>query len=229
MDLADHIQRSIYLRNCEALETRYLQKLVKPGWVAVDAGANIGYYSLLFSKLVGPRGIVYAFEPSEDNWKNLSKTITLNSPTNLRAFKLALSDVCGKTAIVAGPPGSLGKARLDSIGLQGSSSADQVTLDSFAAQNAIARLDVMKVDIEGCEERLLIGAAKTIERFRPVLLIELNPQALDAFRTTAENLIARLRRHGYQLFRLTWLGLKPFHRLEREVEFINIIATPEGR
>lgn len=224
LDLSDHIQRHIYFRDFDPLETRFLRKTIKPGWVAVDAGANVGYYSILISQLVGTGGLVYAFEPSENNWEKLSKTIRLNSSTNVRACKFALSDSCGKASIIPGPRGSSGKAHLGGAETQGCDSADQTTLDSFAVQNHLNRLDIIKVDIEGCEERFLVGGAKTIDHFKPVLLMELNPAALEAFGTTAESLTARLHGFGYQLFRLTWLGLAPFSQLAKGSEFINLVG-----
>jgi FkbM family methyltransferase len=227
LDLLDHTQRHINFRDFDPLETRFLKKAVKPGWVAVDVGANIGYYSLLFSKLVGPMGKVYAFEPSSVIWEKLSRTIALNSPTNLHALKLALSDSSGKVSLVTGPLGNLGKTHLGSMGTQCSDFVDQVTLDSFAEQNALSRLDVMKVDIEGCEERLLVGGTKTIQRFKPVLLIELNPAALKSFGTTADNLIARLHGFGYRLFRLTWFGLTPFDNLAPKIEYLNVVGLAQ--
>lgn len=228
LDLSNFTERGIYFRNCDALETRFLQRVVKPGWVAIDAGANVGYYSLLFSKLVGPGGLVYAFEPSNLIWGKLSKTIALNSPTNLRAFKLALSDACGKAALDSGPAGNLGKTRLLRMSTQGCDFVDQITLDSFAEQNTLSRLDVIKVDIEGCEERFLVGGAKTIERFKPVLLMELNPSALGSFDTTVENVTANLRGLGYELFKLTWFGLRPFHELAPGTEFTNVVGIAKG-
>ncbi len=109
LDLSDHIQRHIYFRDFDPLETRFLRKTIKHGWVAVDAGANVGYYSILISLLVGTGGLVHAFEPSENNWRKLSKTITLNSSTNVRACKFPLSDSCGKASIIPGPRGSSGR------------------------------------------------------------------------------------------------------------------------
>jgi FkbM family methyltransferase len=228
LDLSDHMQRHIYFRDFDPLETRFLRKTIKRGWVAVDAGANVGYYSVLISQLVGTGGLVYAFEPSEDNWQKLSKTIALNSSTNVHACKLALSDSCGKASIVPGPRGNSGKAHLGDTETKGCDFADQTTLDSFAAQNHLGRLDIIKVDIEGCEERFLVGGAKTIDRFKPVLLMELNPGALEGFGTTAENLIARLHGFGYQLFRLTWMGLAPFSQLAPGSEFINVVGIAQS-
>jgi FkbM family methyltransferase len=220
--LSDYPQRHVYYRDFDPLETRFLRKTIKPGWVTVDAGANVGYYSFLLSQLVGAKGLVYAFEPFEDNWQRLSKTIELNSPTNLRASKLALSDSCGKTSIVPGPPGNSGKTHLSGCETEDSDLVDQITLDAFA--DDLKRLDMIKVDIEGCEERFLIGGVNTIARFKPVLLMEINPAALGNFGTTAENLTMRLCRLGYRLFRLTWLGLAPLRGLPQGDEYVNVVG-----
>lgn len=164
LDLSDYTQRHIYYRDFDPRETRFLKRTIKQGWVALDVGANVGYYSFLFSNLVGTGGLVYAFEPSEANWRNLSRTLTLNSPTNLRVCKLALSDSCGKGSLIAGPPGNSGKTHLGNSGAEDCEFVEQVTLDTFAEQNRLTRLDIIKVDIEGCEERFLAGGR---EQSRP--------------------------------------------------------------
>ena len=87
LDLADYMARHIYFRDFDPWETRFLNRAVKPGWVAIDTGANIGYYSLLLSRLVGTGGFVHSFEPAAHNWQKLSKTIELNHPPNLRRLQ----------------------------------------------------------------------------------------------------------------------------------------------
>src|SRR5688572_13621160 len=73
-------------------ETRLFRELIRPGMVVVDVGANIGYFSLLASTLVGPTGRVYAFEPDPVNCALLRKNVRLNRVTNIEVIESALSD-----------------------------------------------------------------------------------------------------------------------------------------
>jgi len=76
----------------EPVETKLILELVKPGAAILDIGANIGYYSLLFAKLTGPSGQVFAFEPDPYSYDLLQQNILENGYTNIFAFQLGVSD-----------------------------------------------------------------------------------------------------------------------------------------
>lgn len=225
LDLSDYIERSIYCRDFDAPETHLLIKIVKPGWIVMDVGANIGYYSLLLSRLVGSKGTVYAFEPAAETWKRLLRTIELNRPTNIFPSKVALADRCGKVSFVTASATNTGKGRLARSVAEGLETVDQITLDAFSEQHQLKRIDFIKVDIEGCEERLLDGGRKTMARFKPSLIMEINPQALETLGATADSLISKLRKMGYELFEISWFGLRRFRRFRHGTEYINVWVT----
>src|ERR1700730_16140389 len=81
LDLADYIQRSIYLRTFEPRESALIRHYLKPGMTFVDVGANVGYYTLLAASLVGRRGRVLAFEPSPYVFERLVETMERKKPT----------------------------------------------------------------------------------------------------------------------------------------------------
>ncbi len=91
LDKLDSLHLSIY-NNHEAWETEVLKKIVKKGDIIVDIGAHIGYYSLLFAKIVGNKGKVYAFEPDKNNFKLLMKNIKTNGYNNIIPVEKALSN-----------------------------------------------------------------------------------------------------------------------------------------
>ena len=225
LDLTDYLARHIYFRDFDPLETRFLNNTIKPGWVAIDAGANVGYYSILLSRLVGTEGLVHAFEPSAHNWQKLAKTIELNHcPPNLRAAKLALSNSCGTISIIDGPAGNSGKTHLGNLDNEKSEIVEQITLDAFANQIHLDRLDFVKVDIEGCEERFIEGATRTFSRFKPLLIIELNPKALEGFGSNVESLMSKLQKFDYEFFTLNRSGLLPLRRLPQGEEYLNVVG-----
>ena len=91
--LTDMIGRRIFLFGVwEPEMTAYVEATLRPGGVFIDVGANIGYYSMLASRLVGPSGSVVAIEPSPTNFSELKRNIALNHALNIRAIDMAVGD-----------------------------------------------------------------------------------------------------------------------------------------
>ncbi|MGH8164650.1 MAG: FkbM family methyltransferase, partial [Rhodanobacteraceae bacterium] len=94
LDPLDSLELSIF-RSYEPFETSLLTSELRPGMTVVDVGANIGYYTLLFSKLAGDKGRVYAFEPEPQNFALLERNLTRNHRANVTIFNEAASDQSG--------------------------------------------------------------------------------------------------------------------------------------
>jgi len=149
-------------------EADLFRQAVRRGWTVVEAGANIGAHTLMLSRQVGPQGVVYAFEPQRIVFQALCANMALNSIVNVHCRQEALGDAPGTTMV---PP--LNYARENNFGglsLGGSKgeAVPVVTLDSFE----LAQCQFLKVDVEGMELSVLKGAARTIDRCRPILYIE---------------------------------------------------------
>src|SRR5580658_7871803 len=95
LDLADFIQRHMYAGSFERDESKVVRQKLRTGMTFVDVGANVGYYTALASRLVGPTGSVFAFDPSGYAFPRLSKMIDVNGLTNVRAIKCGLADTAG--------------------------------------------------------------------------------------------------------------------------------------
>ena len=159
----------------EAGTVQALEQLIRPGMVALDVGANIGYYTLLFSKWTGPTGQVIAFEPTRDYGDRLRDHVALNHAPNVHFEAAGLSDAPGSALI------SVGQCSATMHWVDASQPRQQetirlTTLDAWWSdwlkQGHPDRLDVVKVDVDGHEPRFLRGAARTLQRHRPILLIE---------------------------------------------------------
>jgi hypothetical protein len=139
---------------------------------------------------------------------------------------MALSERSGE-AFLAGE--SLDDLHLDFHGSGGGEKVQQTTLDAFAEQHGLQRLDFIKVDIEGSEIPFLRGARETLKRFRPAMLIEMNPDTLRAFGASAADLAGLLREMSYKLLRVhrLWRGLTPLRELPTSLH-INVFALPES-
>jgi FkbM family methyltransferase len=143
--------------------------------VALDIGANIGVTSLVMSAhLCG--GEVHAVEGAENVYKTLESNLAANGVSNVTPHRLAISD---STRMVRFVDNSAYGHIADSFdGDKKSDAVEAITLDDLVERIGLERLDFIKVDIEGHEPQLFSGAQKTIARFDPIILFELNSWAM---------------------------------------------------
>lgn len=139
-------------------------RLVKPGMRIFDIGANAGFYTLAFSRLVGANGHVWAFEPLPENIRNLRRHVELNALRNVTVVDVAISDRSGSAQFQRAPSNSMGR-----LAEQGGITVQTVTLDDFCEQTGGP--DLIKMDVEGAESVVLEGARRTLLNHRPVILL----------------------------------------------------------
>ncbi len=167
--------------------------LILPGAVVADIGANIGLWSVLLSKAVGPTGQVLAFEPSPDNVKLLESNLRRNGCTNVRIIAAAVGRASGTGSLEISTAGAT--HRLAPAGGTGDISVDVVSLDSFVAANHLV-VDAVKIDIEGFEPEAFEGMRQVLAR-HPLLLTEFSvPQARAAGVSWVETLPHLLETYG---------------------------------
>jgi FkbM family methyltransferase len=138
----------------------------------IDAGANIGTFSIITSDKVGPNGKIFAFEPMKEINSVLEENITNNNCKNIFIENNLLGDINKKVNIFYNLDGNYNGASTKiknknnkTIELQ------QITLDNFVKNNNIKKIDFIKADIEGAERDMLAGAEQTIKKFKPKLAI----------------------------------------------------------
>ena len=144
--------------------SKLLAAELAPGRSFVDGGANIGFYSLLAARLVGPSGQVVAFEMMPDTAAILRKHIERNGDLPIRIVERALSEKSGERVMASVEPGLHGQASIVSKGRgpRQSVSVETVTLDEALA--AVERVDLLKLDLEGAEFGALCGAQAVLAR-----------------------------------------------------------------
>jgi FkbM family methyltransferase len=153
---------------------------VRPGDTAYDLGANYGMHTLLLAKLVGPTGRVYAFEPNPEILCALEEHVTLNRLTAVTTVQRAVSDEVGMAVFDRAHHRGAGHLVSATTILSGPTfDVETTTLDEFVFSGGNAPPDFMKVDIEGAESAALRGGHQVLERYRPILLIELHNPAED--------------------------------------------------
>jgi FkbM family methyltransferase len=179
-----------------------LYSLVKRGDVVFDVGTNIGETLLNFSKLAGKPGMVYGFEPDEENYNNAQKNIALNPFFNVHVFKKAVADKRETRKLYCVDEHNRGMNRIlnDESG-EGYSyiTVETTTLDDVVAESGIKKLDLIKIDIEGYEMHALRGAIQTLKKFRPVLFVEIAYTRLINLGTSPNEVIKFMEDLGYTL------------------------------
>ena len=199
------------------------RRLVKPGAVIFDVGANFGYYGLMLAEGLGRDCEVHAFEPTEETFDRLTRHIALNRMECVHAHRLALSDAPG-TASMHGRDGNSGAAFID----PGGGEVAVTTLDAFVAERGIRRLDFMKIDVEGFEERVLRGGQRVLRELRPSILLEVQPVTLERAGSSVRRLTALLTSQGYALWQANRARLVPLLIDETPGYLVNAFAIPAG-
>lgn len=203
----------------ERHSVEWVKKLVRPGMVVLDVGANFGYYTMLFSQLVGPTGAVVAFEPSTRFRTRLRRHASLNDARNVQVVSLALSNFPGELCLQMG--GDTASFHWVAEGAPvGTETVVLDTLDNYVMSHGIEKIDFIKVDIDGHESKFIEGARDTLQRFMPTILIEFMHLALIEAGSGVEQLANQLKDLGYVL--QSEKGAHPFSsRREFLVEAMN--------
>lgn len=236
LDTACWVQRTVFYRGgWDDDEVRLVLALLPEDGVFVDVGAYFGWYSLVVAR-ERPRARVLALEPVPASFARLEENRRANGISRVTALRLALG-AAESTAEMALPPAANGgSAHLAAPAEGGARERVRVsTLDRVVADERLPRVDVVKVDVEGAEVEVLRGARRTLERFRPLLLVELNPSALAARGSGAPELLGELAALGYQACEVRPRGaLAPFGpadlaRPELERGYVNLLcrAVPD--
>lgn len=136
------------------------------GQVVYDIGANVGYYTLLASILVGPKGKVIAFEPLPRNLAFLRTHLKINNLKNVQIIDSAISDTKGEMFFSTDTHHAMGHISQD-----GSLRVKVVSLDEIVTNLGLPKPDVLKIDIEGAEYEALIGAEEQLRRHHPMIFL----------------------------------------------------------
>jgi FkbM family methyltransferase len=152
-----------YYPNCELQTKEWFVRNAQADWVYFDCGANIGYYSILFSQL-SPSGFVHAVEPTVTA-EMLARNLNYNHVSNVEIHRVALGDFAGKR-----------KDKLYRIWGEPPEEDEYqfVTVDQLVSARNIERVDCLKIDVDSFDFEVLRGAEKTILRFDPWIIIELS-------------------------------------------------------
>jgi FkbM family methyltransferase len=185
--------------------TRFFQAHVLTGQVAVDVGANIGYFTLLFARLVGPSGRVIAFEPHAGNFRLLESNVAANGYANVELRQQAVGDRTGSAPLY------LSSVNPGDHRLVGRGGGESLTVDVVALDHKLpelrGKLDWVKIDVQGGELDVLNGMRSLI-RTSPnlTIVLEFAPIALEEFGAEPGQLLGLLQEAGFDVLAPRWDG-----------------------
>lgn len=192
----------LHHKPCEPEICNVLARVLQPGDAAVDGGANVGFFSILMSRLVGETGHVYAFEPGGNNLPKLAANLKLNGCSNVTVIDKPLSDRSGETLTLFehDHPGYNSRWPDLSKEVTAKRSAITTTLEMELLGRVAPAL--IKLDIEGAELSALQGAGTLLTWQKPIIIAEMNEAALDRAGVTIEEFRWFLFERGYDAFGL---------------------------
>lgn len=204
-----------------------IERIVQPGWICADLGANIGFFTLLLARLVGPTGRVIAFEAHPSNAELVSRNVRNNGySSRAKVENIAVSD--GSKEKVELYPGrknestgewSMGEWNIVGCDVLGQAKEPAMVVAACSLDNYFppgSRLDLVKMDIEGAEALALVGMRRILREARPILLIEFHSDEGWAGRQ-------ELHAAGYRLYDMEQREIDPIRDTQR---LYHVIATP---
>jgi len=201
--------------------------------VFLDVGANMGLYTLFAAQRVGESGAVLAVEPSTRECDRLRKNVAANALPNVRLLHTAVSETSSKAELLVAIDEKSGHNTLGAFGYGTPLCNTEVVrteqLDQLVLQAGLPRVDFIKMDIEGAEFRALRGGAGVIERYHPILLLELSDRALRHQDSHSAQIWAFCCQRGYRLFSFSnRTGLLEPAQQKSHYDGENIVALPES-
>lgn len=213
LDESKHTQMSIYKtfshnRPYEPEVASVLGHKLKWGSTFFDVGAHVGYFTLMGRSIVGNNGLVVSFEPDKDNYKHLTEHVAMNEYENVKTYPLCVSDEVKRMKFYLNLDNDGGHAvwdcKLHSFNEKTRQQSktrivQSTTIDTIVEDLGVDRIDLMKVDTEGCELLVLMGARKTIERgILKNVVCEVHSMGLELLGGSVGALFAFMQESGYR-------------------------------
>lgn len=207
VNLSDHIGSQIFWRGYYSYDQLLLaDRIIHPQDVVLDVGANIGEFSVYAAKRCH-KGQVHSFEPTQKLYNILKKNISLNHFKNAFVYKMGLGEKLQEIPIYSkqevGIDGSFNNG-LNSLyrseGMEELETVELVPLDYWVAENQIKKIDLIKIDVEGAELMVLKGGEKSIQRFKPQMILEVNDVTSRRAGYSTQELVSFVENLGYDIY-----------------------------
>jgi len=179
---------------CEPHETELIKKLVKPDWTCMDIGANIGFFTILMSRLCKQ---VYAFEPEPRNFEMLKQNVALNKSGDIILYKEAVGDKNGTMPLYLCPtdPGMHRLYKSKWCNDRTDTYVYTVELDHCRFD----KINLIKMDIEGAEFGALLGMVELLIKDHPLIIMEFHPMSIKEYGVNPDKVYEFLYKLGYRM------------------------------
>jgi len=204
VDLDEWIQQNIFFFGIyDKTNIEFLKKNLHRGDTFIDIGANVGNFTLLASKLIGKEGKVYAFEPVEIVANRLALNLKINKLQNVTLVRKAVYNKTTELDFYIARKENLGMSSIKRHDTESGiiQKIPAIKLDDYFDQRSLEDVRLVKIDIEGAELYALEGMKNIINKFKPVIMIEISPQFLhlDADRKSVFDFFDTMRYNKYVL------------------------------
>ena len=194
----------------EAETSNFIGSLLQPGDTFIDIGAHVGYFSMLAAALVGPTGAVFSFEPDATNYAHLIDHIEVNRATSIRPMHMAVGATPGVAEFFVNADNDGGHA-LWEVGRHPFNERSResptsrrvyvTSLDHIFADRDMSRLRAIKIDAEGAEFAILVGARGLLRQYRvPFVIAEVNRFGLESLGASERHLRGVMSDLGYETY-----------------------------
>ena len=180
---SEHIQQQLFwYGHYEKTLGDLVKKILKPGDVFLDIGANIGYFSMLAANKE-PTSKIFSFEPVRKLFQKLEENILVNNMSNITAVNIAIGDTDEEKELFISAADNLGMSSFQPPeNYSGKKEIVKVvSIYRWFKTAGLSRIDLVKLDIEGSELAALKGMQEVLQNFKPVVIAEINPETLRLF------------------------------------------------
>jgi len=184
----------------EPFEVKIVKEIIKNGDTVLDIGANIGYYTLIFGRLVGPSGKVIAFEPDPDNFAILKMNVKMNGYKNIILINKAVTDRTGKINLYISEKNKADHVIYNTHEGRRSIEIEAIRLDNFFKNDNI-KINLIKMDIQGAEGGVIRGISSLLHD-NIKIITEFYPYGLELFGSNAEEFLNFFIKQGFKIYNL---------------------------
>lgn len=204
LDVSEFLQAHLFLYGSYELPSvRFIRRVIAPGDVVADVGAQIGYITLAMATFDVGKITVHAFEPEPLNIQRLRDNIALNPGVDVRIVEKAVSDANGAIRLYLSKDHNAGTHSTISGGTNVSEEFVEipaVTLDHYVREQGISALRLIKIDVEGGEYEVIKGASETLTTLRPIVLMELSDALQETRGFSTVEFKKLMKQFGYSAF-----------------------------
>lgn len=199
--LMNNLELSIN-ENYDVTETEIVKREIKRGDVVLDIGANVGFYTLIFARLVGPKGKVFAFEPDPESFYLLKKNVEINGYTNVILIQKAVSNSNGKLRLYLSELNKGDHRIWDSWEKRNSIEIESIRLDDYF-KNYSEKISFIKIDTQGAEGLVFQGMSDLLKQSNNVIIIlEFWPAGLKRTGMDPADFLKLISEHGFKLYQM---------------------------